>query len=52
LRRELAESQRRRNALLAGAALFLGGVLWLALLAQPEWLGWALAAGGGSWMLS
>ena len=52
LRRELAEAQRRRNALLAGAALFLGGVLWLALLAQPEWLGWALAAGGGSWMLS
>ncbi len=52
LREELARAQRRRNALLAGGAFFLGGILWLALLAQPEWLGWALAAGGGSWMLS
>ena len=52
LREELAGAQRRRNALLAGGTLFLGGVLWLALLAQPEWLGWALAVGGGSWMLS
>jgi ubiquinone biosynthesis protein len=52
LREELAGAQRRRNALLAGGAFFLGGILWLALLAQPEWLGWALAAGGGSWMLS
>ena len=52
LREELAGAQRRRNALLAGGALFLGGILWLALLAQPEWLGWALAVGGGSWMLA
>jgi hypothetical protein len=52
LREELAGAQRRRNALLAGGALFLGGILWLALLAQPEWLGWALAAGGGTFMLS
>jgi ubiquinone biosynthesis protein len=52
LREELAGAQRRRNALLAGGALFLGGILWLALLAQPEWLGWALAVGGGTWMLS
>jgi ubiquinone biosynthesis protein len=52
LREELHREARRRGSLLAGGAFFLGGVLWLALLAQPEWLGWALAAGGGSWMLA
>jgi ubiquinone biosynthesis protein len=52
LRRELAEGQRNRNSLLAGGAFFLGGILWLSLLTSPDWIGWAMAAGGASWMLA
>jgi len=52
LRRQLARSQRNRNALLAGGAFFLGGILWLSLLTSPDWVGWGLAAGGASWMLA
>jgi ubiquinone biosynthesis protein len=52
LRRELAEGQRNRNSLLAGGAFFLGGILWLSLLTSPDWVGWAMAAGGASWMLA
>jgi ubiquinone biosynthesis protein len=52
LRKELAKGQRNRNALLAGGTFFLGGILWLSLLASPDWVGWAMAAGGASWMLA
>jgi len=52
LRAQLRAGERRRNALLAGAAFFLGGVVWLALATQPDWLGWLMAAGGGVLMLS
>jgi len=52
LRAELRAGARRRNSTIAGAAFFLGGVAWLALATQPGWLGWLLAAGGASWMLS
>ena len=38
--------------MLAGAAFFLGGVVWLALATQPDWLGWVMATGGGVWMLA
>ena len=52
LRSQLRAGERRRNAMLAGAAFFLGGVVWLALATQPDWLGWLMAAGGGVLMLS
>ena len=52
LRSQLRAGERRRNAMLAGAAFFLGGVVWLALATQPDWLGWLLAAGGGVLMLA
>ena len=52
LRSQLRAGERRRNALLAGAAFFLGGVVWLALATQPDWLGWLMATGGGVLMLS
>ncbi len=52
LRRELRESQGRRNGLVAGAAAFLGGIVWLSLATQPAWLGWVLALGGGAFMLA
>jgi ubiquinone biosynthesis protein len=52
LRSQLRAGERRRNAVLAGAAFFLGGVVWLALATQPDWLGWLMATGGGVLMLS
>ena len=52
LRSQLRAGERRRNAMLAGAAFFLGGVVWLALATQPDWLGWLMATGGGVLMLS
>jgi ubiquinone biosynthesis protein len=52
LRSQLRAGERRRNSMLAGAAFFLGGVVWLALATQPDWLGWLMAAGGGVLMLA
>jgi ubiquinone biosynthesis protein len=52
LRSQLRAGERRRNSMLAGAAFFLGGVAWLALATQPDWLGWLMAAGGGVLMLA
>jgi len=52
LGRDLAAAQRSRNSLLAGGAFFLGGILWLSLLTSPDWIGWAMAAGGASWMVA
>ena len=52
LRSQLRVAERRRNSMIAGAAFFLGGVVWLAMATQPDWLGWLLAAGGAAWMLA
>jgi hypothetical protein len=52
LREELREAHSRRNAVLAGGASLLGGVLWLALATPPAWLGWTLVGVGGALMLS
>ncbi|MCU0975064.1 MAG: ubiquinone biosynthesis regulatory protein kinase UbiB [Steroidobacteraceae bacterium] len=52
LREELRDGQARRNAVLAGGASFLGGVLWLALSTAPAWVGWTLLGAGGALMLS
>jgi ubiquinone biosynthesis protein len=52
LRSEIRAGERRRNSLLAAAAFFLGGVAWLAMATQPDWLGWLMAAGGAGWMLA
>jgi ubiquinone biosynthesis protein len=49
--------QRRHDLLLLGAALLLGGILWLGLRTQPSWPGSLLALGGlvalaGAWWRS
>ena len=52
LREELRAGQARRDAVLAGGAFLLGGVLWLALATQPAWAGWLLLGGGAALLLS
>ena len=51
LERSIRESNRRRDAVTAAAALLLGGVLWLALEGDPRWPGVALAALGAAGLL-
>ena len=34
----------------AAGAVFLGGIVWLALATRPAWLGWLLAGGGALWI--
>jgi hypothetical protein len=48
LREELRDAHARRNGVLAGAAVFLGGVLWLTFATPPAWVGWGLLALGGA----
>ncbi len=46
LRSELREDRRRSDAIVAAAASFLGGVIWLSVGTRPGWIGWLLAVGG------
>jgi ubiquinone biosynthesis protein len=46
LRSELQESRRRTDIIIAAAASFLGGVIWLSFGTPPAWFGWLLAASG------
>jgi ubiquinone biosynthesis protein len=46
LRRQLQLMAGRRDAVLLGAVLLLGGCVWLALQRSHAWLGWALLAAG------
>jgi ubiquinone biosynthesis protein len=46
LRVEAAEQARRRDRIIIGAALALGGVLWLGMRLPPQWPGALLTAAG------
>jgi ubiquinone biosynthesis protein len=46
LRAELARSARRRDAVALGAALLLGGLVWLAVARAPAAIGWTLVLAG------
>jgi ubiquinone biosynthesis protein len=48
LRAALERAARRRDAATLGAALLLGGLVWLAVARDPAWLGWALLAAGAA----
>ena len=50
LRVELKRDRRRSDQIVAAAAVFIGGVIWLALATRPAWIGWVLAAGGALWL--
>jgi len=45
-RQELRAARRRRDAVTLGAALLLGGLVWLAAGRAPVWLAWVLLAAG------
>ena len=46
LRAEMRAAGRRRDAVTVGAALLLGGLVWLGVARGPDWLGWVLLAAG------
>jgi ubiquinone biosynthesis protein len=46
LRAEMRAAARRREAVILGAALLAGGLVWVALARAPQWPGWALLAVG------
>jgi ubiquinone biosynthesis protein len=48
LRAEIAAGNRRRDRLLVGGTLVLGGVLWLGFALAHAWAGWAALAAGAA----
>jgi len=51
LKLALAESGRRRESVMIGAAILLGGIVWLAIGHAPAWPGWGLLVFGVAWIL-
>jgi ubiquinone biosynthesis protein len=51
LARILEHSARRREAVTIGAAILLGGLVWLALGRQESWPGWSMLVLGAAWIL-
>jgi len=52
LRNEIKRSNRRRDRITIAAAILLGGVVWLALGRDPDWVGWALSGVGAAWLIA
>ena len=51
LQQAIREGDRRRDAITIGAAILLGGLVWLAVAHEPAWPGAALTAAGAVWLL-
>ncbi|MFO1402608.1 MAG: ubiquinone biosynthesis regulatory protein kinase UbiB [Steroidobacteraceae bacterium] len=51
LRAEIAAGNRRRDRLLIGGVLLLGGIGWLGLALAPRWGGWLGLAAGAVFLL-
>ncbi len=51
LKRSMLQSSRRRETLTVGAAIVLGGLIWLAAGRTTDWPGWAMLAIGAVWVL-
>ncbi len=49
LHAELRRGHRRRDAVILGAAVLLGGIIWLAL-GRAAWPGWTLAGLAAAWL--
>jgi ubiquinone biosynthesis protein len=50
LKTTLTETSRRREAVIIGATIFLGGIVWLAASRGPAWPGWSLLVLGCVWI--
>jgi ubiquinone biosynthesis protein len=50
IKTELRQAGRRRDAVTIGAAILLGGLVWLGANGGDSWTGWALAALGTGWL--
>jgi ubiquinone biosynthesis protein len=51
IRTELRRAGRRRDGITVGAAILLGGLVWLGASGIDYWPGWALVALGSAWLL-
>ncbi len=51
LERSIRGASRRRERTMVGAAILLGGLVWLALGRTADWPGWAMLAVGAFWVL-
>jgi ubiquinone biosynthesis protein len=51
LREELRRSQRRRDQVSVGAAIFFAGLLWTGVTGAHDWTSWACTAIGAGWLL-
>jgi hypothetical protein len=50
LKNEIRAAGRRRDTVTVGAAILLGGLVWLAVGGTAEWPGWALSLLGTAWL--
>jgi ubiquinone biosynthesis protein len=50
LREEIRQSSRRRDAIPIGAAILLGGLVWVGLAQGEGWAGWILTGFGVIWL--
>ena len=51
LKTQIRSTGRRRDAITVGAAILLGGLVWLALSRGGHWAGWVLTLAGTVWLL-
>lgn len=51
LKRTIRETNSRRDMITVGAAILLGGLVWLGVGRAPLWTGWAISALGALWLL-
>jgi ubiquinone biosynthesis protein len=51
IRTELGRAGRRRDAVTVGAAILLGGLVWLGVNGTGAWPGWLLTVAGGIWLV-
>jgi ubiquinone biosynthesis protein len=51
IRTELRKANRRRDAVTIGAAILLGGLVWLGVNGGGAWAGWLLTVAGTGWVV-